>query len=236
MDRLPFFLFYYFNFIFLPRKSVYKTVSGVIDPQIRPLSSSASKHSPRRNRQVIINPTEVKRWKSCIRHIVKIVSCSTEVSMSTWLSFVDETLHVYMHQSSKEKKREISSLYIDQWALIITLIDDNEEILWHICKDLLSRYCNALKCLEINRIHRLHLVCLEKTINKKNCPFSFCYLCSIDTHFCPFTKLSLKQCICFCIHAWPDSKSNKEYIYIQESRRWNRARLLNGWTAQAISI
>jgi hypothetical protein len=58
------------------------------------LSSSASKHSPRRNRQVIINTTEVKRWKSCIRHIVKIVSCPTEVSMNTWLSFVDETLHV----------------------------------------------------------------------------------------------------------------------------------------------
>jgi len=87
---------YFFNFYFiiLPRKSVYKTVSGVIDPQIRPLSSSASKHSPRRNRQVIINTTEVKRWKSCIRHIVKIVSCRTEVSMTTWLSFVDETLHV----------------------------------------------------------------------------------------------------------------------------------------------
>jgi hypothetical protein len=38
----------------LPRKSVYNTVSGVIDPQMRPLSSSASKHSPR-NRQIIIN-------------------------------------------------------------------------------------------------------------------------------------------------------------------------------------
>ncbi len=60
IDRLYSF---FFNFIsFLPRKSVYNTVSGVIDPQIRPLSSSASKHSPI-NRQIFIN-------KNCIRHHV----------------------------------------------------------------------------------------------------------------------------------------------------------------------
>ncbi len=38
---------YQFSISILPRKSVYNAVSGVIDPQIRPLSSSASKHSPK---------------------------------------------------------------------------------------------------------------------------------------------------------------------------------------------
>jgi hypothetical protein len=45
IDRLHFVILFYY---ILPRKSVYKTVSGVIDPQIRPLSSSASKHSPKK--------------------------------------------------------------------------------------------------------------------------------------------------------------------------------------------
>jgi hypothetical protein len=51
---------FFFHISILPRKSVYNTVSGVIDAQMRPLSSSsASKHSPR-NRQIFIK-------KNCTR-------------------------------------------------------------------------------------------------------------------------------------------------------------------------
>lgn len=86
--------------------------------------------------------TEIRKMiSSCIRHLLsKYVSCSTELSMTTWLSCC-----------SSLSRWNIACVQI-YWSMMI----------------LLSRYCNAFSCRDMNRTQRLHLVCLEREREKKN--------------------------------------------------------------------
>ena len=115
------FFFSPLDLIILPRKSVYRTVSGVIEPQIRALSSSASKHSPRREKdKSSLRQRKFEEENSCIRHIVKICQLLNG-SKHDYVMIVWRCNIACMHVSNinrGKKMWKISSVYRD-WSISV---------------------------------------------------------------------------------------------------------------------